>query len=42
MATDQLVIKDYIARLIKALEEVSQEPVEKTVQILRKARKIRK
>jgi D-sedoheptulose 7-phosphate isomerase len=42
MATDTYIVENYLSRLSKAIEELPREPVQKTIDILREARKNKK
>lgn len=42
MATDKYIIDNYLDRLVKTLQELPREPVQKTIDILREARKNKK
>jgi D-sedoheptulose 7-phosphate isomerase len=42
MASDQMIVENYLSRLAKTLQELPREPVQKTIDILREARKNKK
>jgi len=42
MATDTYIVENYLDRLVKTLQELPREPVQKTIDILREARKNKK
>ena len=42
MASDQMIVENYLSRLAQTLQELPREPVQKTIDILREARKNKK
>ena len=42
MATDTYIVENYLSRLTKTIEELPREAVQKTIDILRDARKNKK
>ena len=42
MASDQMIVENYLSRLANALKDLPREPVQKTIDILREARKNKK